>query len=53
MVVGRRAIGRPDISSGGGLALAYLVLACLFFATVYRVAIRSGLIARYSAETVS
>lgn len=56
---GMRAIvgGRPApwgrLALGGGLAIAYLVLACLFFATVYRVAIRSGLIARYSAETVS
>ena len=38
---------------GGGLAMAYLVLACLFFMSVYRTAIRTGLIARYSAETVS
>ncbi len=38
---------------GGGLALVYLVLACLVFMAVYRIAIRSGLIARYSAETVS
>ena len=28
-------------------------LACLFFSAVYRYAIRTGLIARYSAETVS
>jgi ABC-2 type transport system permease protein len=56
---GMRAIvgGRPApwdrLALGGGLALAYLVLACLFFAKVYRVAIRTGLIARYSAETVT
>jgi ABC-2 type transport system permease protein len=39
----------------GGLALAglYLVLACLTFAAVWRRAIRTGLIARYSAETAS
>ena len=41
------------LALGGGLALVYLVLACLFFMAVYRIAIRSGLIARYSAETVS
>jgi ABC-2 type transport system permease protein len=41
------------LAIGGGLALAYLALACLFFASVYRYAIRTGLIARYSAETVS
>ena len=38
---------------GGGLALVYLVLACMFFFAVYRSVIRTGLIARYSAETVS
>ena len=38
---------------GGGLAIAYLALACLFFTSMYRIAIRTGLIARYSAETVS
>jgi len=40
---------------GVGLALAvvFVVLACLMFAAVYRYAIRTGLIARYSAETVS
>jgi ABC-2 type transport system permease protein len=41
------------LAIGGGLSLAYLALACLFFASVYRYAIRTGLIARYSAETVS
>ena len=35
------------------LAVGYLVLACLFFGAVYKIAIRSGLIARYSAESVS
>ncbi len=36
-----------------GLALLYLAAACLIFVKVYRYAIRSGLIARYSAESVS
>jgi ABC-2 type transport system permease protein len=36
-----------------GLSAAYLVGACLVFARVYRYAIRTGLIARYSAETVA
>jgi ABC-2 type transport system permease protein len=43
--------GRLAIAAG--LALVYLVLACLFFASVYKTAIRTGLIARYSAESVS
>ena len=38
---------------GAMLALVYLALACLFFFAVYRSVIRSGLIARYSAETVT
>jgi len=56
---GMRAIiaGEPTpwgaLLLGAGLAAAYLVLACAAFAGVYRGAIRSGLIARYSAETVS
>ena len=41
------------LALGGALALAYLGLAGFLFARVYRHAIRTGLIARYSAETVS
>jgi len=39
----------------GGLCLAvlYILLACWFFARVYRHALQTGLIARYSAETLS
>jgi ABC-2 type transport system permease protein len=56
---GLRAVvaGKPppwgELAIGGGLALAYLALAGLFFAAIYRYAIRTGLIARYSAETVN
>jgi ABC-2 type transport system permease protein len=35
------------------LAALYVLLACLFFTRVYRHAVRTGLIARYSAESVS
>ena len=42
-----------ELAIGGGLALVYLALAGAFFAAVYRYAIRTGLIARYSAETVT
>ncbi len=49
--------GKPapwgELAIGGGLSIAYLALACVLFAQVYRGAIRTGLIARYSAETVS
>jgi ABC-2 type transport system permease protein len=36
-----------------GLAAAYIVGACWLFARVYRQAVRTGLIARYSAESLS
>ncbi len=38
---------------GSALALAYVLAACWVFTRVYRHAVRTGLIARYSAETVS
>ena len=38
---------------GAVLAVLYILLACWFFARVYRHAVRTGLIARYSAETLS
>jgi ABC-2 type transport system permease protein len=56
---GMRAVvaGKPPpwslLALGGGLAIAYVALAWLFFGAVYRYAIRTGLIARYSAESVS
>jgi ABC-2 type transport system permease protein len=56
---GMRAVvaGKPppwgDLAVAMGLALAYLALAGAVFAAIYRLAIRTGLIARYSAETVS
>jgi ABC-2 type transport system permease protein len=42
-----------SLACGTGLALLDVWLAYLFFARVHRRAIRTGLIARYSAETVS
>jgi ABC-2 type transport system permease protein len=56
---GMRAVvaGKPalwdQLAIGGALSVAYVILACVFFASVYRYAIRTGLIARYSAETVA
>jgi ABC-2 type transport system permease protein len=38
---------------GGGLTLAYTALSIHFFRSTYRRAIRTGLIARYSAESVA
>ena len=41
-----------EFAWGIGLAIAYIVLACWTFAHVYKHAIRTGLIARYSAENL-
>jgi ABC-2 type transport system permease protein len=46
-------VSAPALVWGAGLCLLYLVLACWFFARTYHHALRSGLIARYSAETLS
>jgi len=43
----------PALAWGAGLAVGYIVLACFTFVRVYRHAMRSGLIARYSAESLS
>lgn len=41
------------LATGAALAAGYLALACWVFVRTYRRAVRTGLIARYSAETVS
>lgn len=56
---GMRAIvaGEPapwgGLAWGLGLSLAYLAAACVTFSAIYRHAIRTGLIARYSAESAN
>jgi ABC-2 type transport system permease protein len=56
---GMRAIARGRSASVGGLAMGaglaaiFIVLACWYFRRVYRRAVRTGLIARYSAETLN
>jgi ABC-2 type transport system permease protein len=52
-IVAGKPIPWTALAMGLGLSGLYLVLACLAFAAVYRHAIRTGLIARYSAETAS
>jgi ABC-2 type transport system permease protein len=52
IVAGGRFSG-VNLFWGALLALLYIVLACWFFARIHRHAVRTGLIARYSAETVS
>ena len=46
-------VSESGLFRGGCLAVMYILLACWFFARVYRHAVRTGLIARYSAETLS
>jgi ABC-2 type transport system permease protein len=56
---GMRAVveGKPapwdQLAIGGALSVVYLGVACWIFARVYRYAISTGLIARYSAESIS
>jgi ABC-2 type transport system permease protein len=52
-VVGGHGAPMGELALGAGLAVLYLLLACAFFAGVHRYAIRTGLIARYSAESVT
>jgi ABC-2 type transport system permease protein len=47
------SVSTGSLMAGGGLALLYLGLSCWLFRQTYRYAIRTGLIARYSAETVT
>lgn len=55
---GMREIIAEGAFSGGALLLAvgldfvYVAMACWFFTAIYRRAVRSGLLARYSAESV-
>jgi ABC-2 type transport system permease protein len=52
-VVAGRGAALAALSWGGALAAVYVLLACWFFASTYRHAVRTGLLARYSAESVS
>jgi ABC-2 type transport system permease protein len=52
-IVAGRAVSAPMLWFGASLAVLDLLLACWIFVRVYRHAVRTGLIARYSAESVS
>jgi ABC-2 type transport system permease protein len=52
IVAGGAASGAA-LAWGAALAAAYVLGACWFFARIHRHAVRTGLIARYSAESVS
>jgi ABC-2 type transport system permease protein len=46
------AVSVAGLAGGGALAGLYIVLACWYFARVYRRAVSTGLIVRYSAESI-
>lgn len=52
-IVAGGAFSGASLAAGAALALLYIALAFVFFARVHRHAVRTGLLARYSAETVS
>ena len=52
-VVAGGRVSLDPVLRGGGLAILYLLLACWFFNRTYRYAVRTGLLARYSAESVA
>jgi ABC-2 type transport system permease protein len=52
-IVAGKGVIWGDLYVGAGLAVLYVLVAAWYFASTYRSAVRTGLIARYSAETVS
>jgi ABC-2 type transport system permease protein len=52
-VIAGRGVPATIFLRGAGLAVIYLLLASWLFGRVFRLAVRTGLIARYSAETTS
>ncbi len=52
-VVSGAAVSAARLLVGGAMAAGYVLLAGWVFAGVFRYAVRTGLIARYSAETVA
>lgn len=52
-VVAGEAASGTALATGGALSVAYLLAAYAFFTRVHRFAVRTGLIARYSAESVN
>lgn len=52
-IISGGTVSEPELLWGGCLAVFYILFACWFFTRMYRHAVQTGLIARYSAETVS
>jgi ABC-2 type transport system permease protein len=52
-IVSGQALSSARLLWSNGLAIAYVFAAAWFFMRIYRQAVRTGLIARYSAESIS
>ena len=52
-IVSGGSFSAMTLFAGNILAIAYILLASLFFTRIYHQAVRTGLIARYSAESLS
>jgi ABC-2 type transport system permease protein len=52
-IIAGRGLSGITLLWGACLAACYILIACWFFLGMYRRAVRTGLIARYSAETLS
>jgi ABC-2 type transport system permease protein len=52
-IISGSAVPAASLLWGGCLAVAYVLLACWFFTRVYRGAMRTGILVRYTAESVS
>lgn len=52
-IISGGAVSVTALVWGGCLAAMYILLACWFFTRIHRHALRTGLIARYSAESLS
>ena len=52
-ISGGRVFPASGLFAAGLLSLLYLLIACVVFSRVYRRAVRTGALARYTAETVS
>jgi ABC-2 type transport system permease protein len=52
-IISGGTVSAASLILGGGLAITYVLLACWFFKRVFRHAVRTGILARYSAESLS
>lgn len=52
-IVGGTYVSTADLGISLAMCTVYIVLACWCFTRVYKLAIRTGMIARYSAESIS